>query len=71
MTEEQLFAQSVKDVYFDYDSYDIRADQQGGLQGTIAFLREHSGVTFTIEGHCDERGSTEYNLALGDQRASV
>ena len=71
MTEEQMFAQSVKDIFFDYDKYDIRADQQSSLQGDAAFLREHSGITFTIEGHCDERGSTEYNLALGDNRANA
>ena len=70
-TEEQLFSQSVRDIYFDYDSADIRADQQGALQTAIGFLREHSGINFTIEGHCDERGSTEYNLALGDSRANA
>ncbi|HEY1265141.1 MAG TPA: peptidoglycan-associated lipoprotein Pal, partial [Terriglobales bacterium] len=70
LTEEQLFAQNVKDVYFDYDKYDVRPDQQSALQGDIAFLKEHSGIKVTIEGHCDERGSTEYNLALGDNRAN-
>jgi peptidoglycan-associated lipoprotein len=70
-TEEQLFSQNAKDIYFDYDSADIRADQQMSLQTAIGFLREHSGISFTIEGHCDERGSTEYNLALGDSRANA
>src|SRR5262252_2282042 len=69
-TEEELFAQNVKDVYFDYDKADIRADQQSALQGNIAFLKQHPTIHFTVEGHCDERGSTEYNLALGDSRAS-
>jgi peptidoglycan-associated lipoprotein len=69
-TEEEMFAQSIKDVYFDYDKSDIRADQQASIQADAQFLNQHSGVNFTVEGHCDERGSTEYNLALGDQRAS-
>jgi peptidoglycan-associated lipoprotein len=71
LTEEQMFNQSVKDVFFDYDKYDIRADQQSAVQATAQFLGQHSNIHFTIEGHCDERGSTEYNLALGDNRASA
>jgi peptidoglycan-associated lipoprotein len=69
-TEEDLFGQSVKDIYFDYDKSDIRGDQQSSLQTDAQFLNQHSGINFTVEGHCDNRGSTEYNLALGDQRAS-
>src|SRR3981081_4261080 len=68
-TEEDLFASSINDVYFDYDKSDIRGDQQGSVQADAAFLGQHANVNFTVEGHCDERGSTEYNLALGDQRA--
>jgi peptidoglycan-associated lipoprotein len=70
-TEEELFSQNVKDIYFDYDNAAIRADQQAAMQSDIDFLKEHSGIKFTIEGHCDERGSTEYNLALGDNRANA
>ena len=70
-TEEELFSQNVKDIYFDYDKSDIRADQQSSMQGDIEFLKQHPNITFTIEGHCDERGSTEYNLALGDNRANA
>jgi peptidoglycan-associated lipoprotein len=69
VTDEDLFSQNVKDVYFDYDKSDIRADQQGSIQANVQFFNQHSNMNFTIEGHCDERGSTEYNLALGDQRA--
>ncbi len=69
-TDEDLFGRAVKDVYFDYDKSDIRADQQAAVQADAQFLNQHSNISFTIEGHCDERGSTEYNLALGDQRAS-
>ncbi len=70
-TEEELFAQNVKDIYFDYDKYDVRAAEQGSLQGDAQFLQQHPNIHFTIEGHCDERGSTEYNLALGTNRADA
>ena len=69
--DEELFAQNVKDVYFDYDKSDIRADQQSSIQADVAFLNQHGNISILIEGHCDERGSTEYNLALGDQRANA
>lgn len=69
-TDEDLFGQSVKDIYFDYDKSDIRPDQQSAIQADAQFLSQHSNIGFTVEGHCDDRGSTEYNLALGDQRAS-
>ena len=71
LTDEQMFAQNVKDIYFDYDKSDVRADQQSSIQADAAFLQQHANITFTVEGHCDERGSTEYNLALGDSRASA
>jgi len=70
-TEEELFSQNVKDVFFDFDKADIRPDQQSAVQGNIDFLKQHPNMSFTIEGHCDERGSTEYNLALGDSRANA
>ena len=71
VTDEDLFSQNVKDVYFDYDKSDIRADQLASLQADVQFLGQHAGINLMVEGHCDERGSTEYNLALGDQRASA
>ncbi len=69
-TEEQLFSQNMKDVFYDYDSYDVSAQYQQVLQADARFLQQHPNMKFTIEGHCDERGSTEYNLALGDNRAN-
>ncbi len=69
-TDEQLFSANMKDVFFDYDSYDVSAQYQQVLQADARFLQQHPGMKFTIEGHCDERGSTEYNLALGDNRAN-
>jgi peptidoglycan-associated lipoprotein len=70
-TEEELFAQNIKDIYFDYDKYDVRAGEQRSLQGDAQFLQQHANIRITIEGHCDERGSTEYNLALGTSRADA
>jgi peptidoglycan-associated lipoprotein len=70
-SEEDLFGQNVKDIYFEYDKSDIRPDQNAALQADMLFFNQHPEISFTIEGHCDDRGSTEYNLALGDQRASA
>jgi peptidoglycan-associated lipoprotein len=70
-TEAQMFQQNMQDVFFAYDSYDIEPQYQQLLQADARFLQQHPSITFTIEGHCDERGSTEYNLALGDNRATA
>jgi peptidoglycan-associated lipoprotein len=70
-TEEELFSQNVKDIFFDYDKYDVRGADQSSLQADAQFLQQHSNIHITIEGHCDERGSTEYNLALGTNRADA
>jgi peptidoglycan-associated lipoprotein len=70
-TLDELFTRNVKDAYFDYDKADIRADARDALSQTAQFLRSYPGIKVTIEGHCDERGSTEYNLALGDRRAQA
>jgi len=70
-SDEQLFSQNMKDIYFDYDKSDIRASDQATIQADASFLQQHPNIGFTVEGHCDERGSTEYNLALGDNRASA
>src|SRR5882724_7302456 len=70
-TDEEMFAANVKDIFFDYDSYAIRGDAQQQIAADATFLKQHPNWRFTIEGHCDERGSTEYNLALGDSRANA
>jgi peptidoglycan-associated lipoprotein len=70
-TLEELFRANVFDSYFDYDKADIRPDAREALARTAEFLRTHSQIKVLIEGHCDERGSTEYNLALGDRRAQA
>jgi len=58
-------------VFFDYDRHDIREDQAATLQTDADVLRETPDLQVLIEGHCDERGTEEYNLALGDRRAAV
>jgi peptidoglycan-associated lipoprotein len=65
------FQVSVGDrVFFDYDSYEIRTDAQDTLKKQAAWLQQYGQYTVTIEGHCDERGTREYNLALGERRAN-
>ena len=70
-TIDELFAKEVQDAYFDFNKADIRADARQALGRTATFLRSYPQIKVTIEGHCDERGSTEYNLGLGDRRASA
>jgi len=68
---DELFLKEVRDAYFDYDKADIRPDAREALQKTASFLKSYPNARVTIEGHCDERGSTEYNLALGQRRANA
>ena len=68
---DELFNQNIQPIYFDYDKADIRTDQVSRIEANVTWLKEHPNVRFTIEGHCDERGSEEYNLGLGDRRANV
>lgn len=70
-TPDQLFLKEVRDAYFDLDKADIRDDARQALGHTAEFLKNYPQYKVTIEGHCDERGSTEYNLGLGDRRASA
>src|SRR6185437_5935357 len=65
------FDQAVRDAFFDYVKSDIRPDAQAALQSDADYLKSHPGLSVNIVGHCDERGSAEYNLALGDRRASA
>lgn len=58
-------------VLFDYDRYNLRPAAQATLERQAAWLKTYSSVTVTIEGHCDERGTREYNLALGARRANA
>lgn len=58
-----------KDINFDFDKYDIRPDAKPVLEGIASWLLKNSSTKLSVEGHCDERGTSEYNLALGDRRA--
>ncbi len=69
--DDATFHQNVKDVFFDYDSYDIRADEQQVISQDANFLNQHPDLKVVVGGYCDERGSTEYNLALGENRANA
>jgi len=68
-SDEDLFGKNVKDVFFDYDKSVIRPDQTSTVQNDAAFLSQHPNIKVLIEGHCDDRGSEEYNIALGTSRA--
>ena len=70
MSAEEEFRANVQDIFFDYDAYDIRADGQATLSQDASYLAGHPGVKIVIGGYCDERGSNEYNLALGENRAN-
>jgi peptidoglycan-associated lipoprotein len=71
MSEEDEFKSQVQDAFFDYDTYDIRGDAQGVLAKDASFLVAHPNIKVVIGGYCDERGSDEYNLALGQNRADA
>ena len=61
----------LKDVYFDYDKFAVRADQRDGLAVNAEWLKKYDKVKIRVEGHCDERGTAQYNMALGEKRASA
>ncbi len=67
----ELFQRIVKDIYFNYDKYDVRAADASTLKADADFLAAHPSYKVTISGHCDERGSGDYNLALGSSRADA
>jgi peptidoglycan-associated lipoprotein len=60
----------LKDIRFDFDKYDIRPGEAAILKENVAVLKKYHNVKIQIEGHCDERGTNEYNLALGERRAN-
>lgn len=62
---------NVKDVFFDFDKYDIRPADARTLDANAAWLKSNGNMLVLIEGHCDERGTNEYNLALGERRAKA
>jgi peptidoglycan-associated lipoprotein len=71
MAGEVFESKMLKDIHFDFDKYDIRSMDAEILKENAALLMKHPRVTIQIEGHCDERGTSEYNLALGERRANA
>ena len=71
MSEEQEFKAHVQDIFYDYDNYDIRTDAQSTLAKDADYLLQHPNIKIVIGGYCDERGSNEYNLVLGQNRAQA
>ncbi len=69
MTADEQFRANVQDIFFDYDSYEVRSDAAGSLSKSAAYLAQNPTVKVLIGGFCDERGSNEYNLTLGQSRA--
>ena len=69
MSADEEFRANVQDIFFDYDTAEIRGDAQATLAKDAQYLNSHPDVKFIIGGYCDERGSNEYNLALGQNRA--
>jgi peptidoglycan-associated lipoprotein len=71
MGTDAAFRQNVNDIFFDYDSYDVRPDAAEGVSRAAAYLVAHPAIKVVIGGYCDDRGSAEYNLALGENRANA
>ena len=71
MGSEAAFHQNVQDVFFDYDSYDLRPDAASSVAQAASYLAAHPAIKVVIGGYCDDRGSAEYNLALGENRANA
>ena len=61
---------ALKDIHFDYDMSDVKPEDKATLQGIADFMRAYPQVKVQVEGHCDERGTIEYNIALGDRRST-
>ncbi len=69
--DDATFHTAVADIFYDYDSYDVNAQSQSVVSKDAAFLASHPKLKIVIGGYCDARGSTEYNLALGENRANA
>ena len=71
MGSEEVFHQNVADIFFDYDSYTLRPEGQASATKAASYLVSHPDIKIVIGGYCDDRGSAEYNLALGENRANA
>jgi peptidoglycan-associated lipoprotein len=70
-TKEFIAVPELRDIHFEFDKYDIRADDTKILDANATWLKTNSNMLVLVEGHCDERGTNEYNLALGERRAKA
>jgi peptidoglycan-associated lipoprotein len=70
LSDQEFFDKRIQDLFFDYDKFDIRQDEIKIMDANVKAMKERPDLKFIIEGHCDERGSEKYNLALGDRRAN-
>ena len=70
MGSDAVFHQNVPDIYFDYDSYELRPDATSAASSAASYLSAHPAIKVVIGGYCDTRGSAEYNVALGENRAN-
>jgi peptidoglycan-associated lipoprotein len=72
LRDAQMVAEfEAQKIFFDFDKSDLKPEAQATLKKKAAWLRDHAAYAVRIEGHCDERGTAEYNLALGERRASA
>lgn len=71
MGTDAAFHQNVQDIFFDYDSFDLRPDAQSAAVNAARYLAAHPAIKVLIGGYCDDRGSAEYNITLGENRASA
>jgi len=69
-SKEDFVANVGDRVFFDFDKSSLRADAKATLSKQVAWLKQYPNYSLTVEGHCDERGTREYNLALGEKRAN-
>jgi peptidoglycan-associated lipoprotein len=70
-TKEFVTVPELRDIHFEFDKYDVRAEDTKVLDANAAWLKTNSNMLVLVEGHCDERGTNEYNLALGERRAKA
>lgn len=70
MGSEAAFHANVADLYFDYDSYTLRADAEASVSAAARYLEAHPAIKILVAGYCDDRGSAEYNITLGENRAA-
>lgn len=71
MGSEAAFHQNVQDLFYDYDSFDLRPDAQSSVMHAASYLNAHPAIKVLIGGYCDDRGSAEYNITLGENRANA